>query len=210
MMIWAREVTVGDDHLITFEDKNISPSPVSYLAHHFAPGDKFRAAVNPWAFDTLHLFDALGGWVGQVKLWQRPAQIDMEAITRQMGRGLQSRARIARAGRGAGSGAHTGAAGRCPPQCGRATEFNSMKAPSHEPKVELKLAESASLPETKREVTGTVTTVPRVYERKVYACNKQLREILLKLRDSERSTWSNAKFARALSECARSSRIELL
>ncbi|MDE2099090.1 MAG: hypothetical protein KGL39_17685 [Patescibacteria group bacterium] len=81
----GREVAVGNDHLITFEDQDISPEPLHYLAHHFAPGDKFEAVVNPWSPDSLHLFSAAGAWIGQVRLWQRVPQTDAAALHRQMG-----------------------------------------------------------------------------------------------------------------------------
>jgi hypothetical protein len=82
----GHEVTVNDEHLIVFEDQSISPEPLRYLAHHFAPGDKFRAVVNPWATSALHLFDARGRWIGQVKAWQRVQHDDIAALHAQMGR----------------------------------------------------------------------------------------------------------------------------
>lgn len=81
----GREVAVRADHLIVFEDQLVSPEPLHYLAHHFAPGDKFRAVVNPWAPETLHLFDARGGWCGAVEAWQRVRHDDIEGLHRQMG-----------------------------------------------------------------------------------------------------------------------------
>lgn len=79
------EVAVGNDHLITFEDVQVSPEPLRYLAHHFAPGTGFRAVVNPWSPSSLHLFNARGGWVGTVDSWQRIRRDDSHAIERQMG-----------------------------------------------------------------------------------------------------------------------------
>ena len=81
----GREVTVGKDHLIAFEDETISPSPLRYLAHHFAPGDKFTAVVNPMSPHTAHLFDARGGWTGVVTAWQTVRRDDVEGLARQMG-----------------------------------------------------------------------------------------------------------------------------
>lgn len=81
----GREVTVGNDHLITFEDSSISPEPLRYLAHHFAPGDKFLAVPNPWSPENLQLFDPKGRWVGQVAHWQRVRRDDIDALHRQMG-----------------------------------------------------------------------------------------------------------------------------
>jgi hypothetical protein len=82
----AREVTVTPDHLIVFEDQNISPSPLRFLAHHFAPGDKFQAVINPWSPHTLHLFNSKGGWIGVVSAWQRIPHTDTAALHAQMGR----------------------------------------------------------------------------------------------------------------------------
>jgi len=78
-------VIVGKDHMINLEDKEICPSPLRYLAHHLAVGDKFQAVVNPWSLEVLHLFDARGGWVGQVDLWQKVPHVDHEALQEQMG-----------------------------------------------------------------------------------------------------------------------------
>lgn len=80
------ETVVRDDHTIAIENAAISPEPIIYTAHHFAPGDKFRAVVNPFSTDQCHLFDARGSWVGQVQLWQRISQADPDALHRQMGR----------------------------------------------------------------------------------------------------------------------------
>jgi hypothetical protein len=82
----GREVTVGNDHLIEFEDKAISPSPLRFLAHHFPPGDKFRAVINPMNPNMLYLFDARGRWCGQVRPWQRIPHINPDALHAQMGR----------------------------------------------------------------------------------------------------------------------------
>jgi hypothetical protein len=65
------------------------PEPLRYLAHHFAPGDKFRVVVNPWALETCYLFDARGAWVGQARSWQRISQNDIEGLHAQMGRAAQ-------------------------------------------------------------------------------------------------------------------------
>ena len=81
----GREVTVGKDHLITFDDQTISPSPLRFLAHHFAPGDKFTAVVNPMSPHTAHLFNARGGWTGVVTAWQTIRRDDVEGLKRQLG-----------------------------------------------------------------------------------------------------------------------------
>lgn len=81
----GREVAIGKDHLITFEDENISPEPLRYLAHHFAPGDKFTVVVNPMSPNTAHLFDARGAWVGVVNAWQTIRRDDVSGLHRQLG-----------------------------------------------------------------------------------------------------------------------------
>jgi len=81
----GREVTVGRDHLITFEDESISPAPLRFLAHHFAPGDKFTAVVNPMSPHTAHLFDARGAWTGVVTAWQTIRRDDVAGLQRQLG-----------------------------------------------------------------------------------------------------------------------------
>jgi hypothetical protein len=83
--ITGREVIVGSDHLIEFEDQTISPSPLRYLAHHWSPGEKFTAVVNPMSPNVAHLFDARGAWLGIVQAWQTVSQLDAEALHRQMG-----------------------------------------------------------------------------------------------------------------------------
>jgi hypothetical protein len=81
----GREVSVGRDHLIAFEDETISPSPLRYLAHHFAPGDKFKAVVNPMAPGSAHLFDGRGAWIGVVSAWQTVRRDDVAGLHRQLG-----------------------------------------------------------------------------------------------------------------------------
>jgi hypothetical protein len=81
----GREVTVGKDHLITFHDETISPAPLRYLAHHFAPGDRFTVVVNPMSPHTAHLFNARGGWVGIISAWQTVRRDDIDALNRQLG-----------------------------------------------------------------------------------------------------------------------------
>lgn len=76
----GREVRVGHNHLVTLEDKELSPSPIRYLAHTLAPGDSYRAVVNPFDLGSCHLFDARDRWVGTLKLWQAVARIDQDAV----------------------------------------------------------------------------------------------------------------------------------
>lgn len=81
----GREVTVGKDHLISFEDENISTEPLRFLAHHFAPGDKFTAVVNPMSPNSAHLFGARGQWIGVVNAWQTIRRDDAQGLQRQLG-----------------------------------------------------------------------------------------------------------------------------
>lgn len=81
----GREVSVGNDHLIEFDDETISPAPLRFLAHHFAPGDKFKAVVNPMSPHTAHLFDSRGCWIGVVDAWQTIRRDDVDGLNRQLG-----------------------------------------------------------------------------------------------------------------------------
>jgi hypothetical protein len=92
----GREVSVGKDHLITFEDCAVSPSPLRYLAHHFAPGDKFLAVVNPWSPGHLYLFDGRGSWIGVVDAWQPVSRTDIDALHAQMGRAAKVQSELLR------------------------------------------------------------------------------------------------------------------
>ncbi len=90
----GREVSVGTDHLITFEDQSISPAPLKFLAHHFAPGDKFTAVVNPMSPSSAHLFNARGGWVGVVTIWQTVQRDDVDGLKRQLGQARKVEAEL--------------------------------------------------------------------------------------------------------------------
>jgi hypothetical protein len=154
--------------------------------------------VNPWALDTLHLFDHLGAWVGQVKLWQRPAQTDIAAITEQM----KSAAKVERellapvAARGVAlirarvADAQHNAAVLARAEAGEEPE-ETIEA------CEVKASIKSAQVQTPKEVLGNFITVKGV-QRQIVRCNNQLRDILLRLRDSKGSTWSNAKFGRHL------------
>jgi len=85
----SEPVTVGHDHLITFEDKSISPEPLRFKAYLFRPGDKFDAVLNPWQPDKLHLFKADGAWVGQIESWQRVDRTDVAALEARVGEAEQ-------------------------------------------------------------------------------------------------------------------------
>lgn len=76
----GREVTVRHNHLVEFEDRAISPSPLRYLAATLAPGDKYRAVVNPFSPEVCHLFDARDRWHGTLRSWGPVSRIDAEAL----------------------------------------------------------------------------------------------------------------------------------
>lgn len=82
-------VRVGKDHLVTFDDKDISPEPLRYLAHHFAPGDEFEAVCNPMVNDLLFIYDARpahrGAWIGVLKHWGRVSKSDPVATGQRIG-----------------------------------------------------------------------------------------------------------------------------
>ena len=77
--------TVNQQHLVELEDNSISPSPLRYLAHHFAPGDKFDVVVNPCSPAELFIYDAAGRWLGVLQSWGRIRKDDTEALHRQIG-----------------------------------------------------------------------------------------------------------------------------
>lgn len=80
----GREVVVGHNHMITVEDKSLSPSPIRYLAHTLAPGDAFRCVINPFELENCHLFDARERWVGTLRAWQAVSRIDQDGIRAQI------------------------------------------------------------------------------------------------------------------------------
>lgn len=90
----GREVSVGTDHLITFEDASISPAPLKFLAHHFAPGDKFTVVVNPMSPHTAHLFNSRGAWAGVVTAWQTVSRDDIDGLKRQLGQARKVEAEL--------------------------------------------------------------------------------------------------------------------
>ena len=81
--------TVDEDHLVTFEDKDISPEPLRYLAHHFTPGDTFEVVCNPMVPDLLWIYDARpshkGAWLGVLTAWGRASKSDAEAVGQRIG-----------------------------------------------------------------------------------------------------------------------------
>lgn len=82
-------VRVGKDHLVTFDDEDISPEPLRFLAHHFSPGDEFEAVCNPMVPEFLFIYDARpahrGAWLGVLKHWGRVSKMDTEAMGHRIG-----------------------------------------------------------------------------------------------------------------------------
>jgi hypothetical protein len=82
-------VRVGKDSLVTFDDQDISPEPLRFLAHHFAPGDEFEAVCNPMVSDLLFIYDARpahrGAWIGVLKHWGRVSKSDPAELGKRIG-----------------------------------------------------------------------------------------------------------------------------
>lgn len=82
-------VRVGKDHLVTFDDQDISPEPLRFLAHHFSPGDEFECVCNPMVPDLLFIYDAAparrGAWLGVLKSWGRVSRADSAAVGERIG-----------------------------------------------------------------------------------------------------------------------------
>lgn len=79
------EVCIGNDHLITFQDSSIAPSPLRFAAPWMPPGEKYAAAVNPMNPSVIVLFDAAGKWMGNLNSWQTVPHLDNEKLKEQMG-----------------------------------------------------------------------------------------------------------------------------
>lgn len=88
-----RTVTVRN-HLIEFEDRNISPSPLRYVAHHWRDGEKLDVVVNPFGPQEAHLFDARGRWLGAVRAWQSVSHLDEQGLHEQMGKAAAIEAQL--------------------------------------------------------------------------------------------------------------------
>lgn len=80
--IEPRKVKVSG-HIIEFQDADISPSPLRYLAHHFRNGDEFGVVVNPLSPEEAHLYTSGGKWVGTVEAWQRISHLDADGLREQ-------------------------------------------------------------------------------------------------------------------------------
>ena len=78
------EREVSERHLIEFEDQQIGPGPLRYLAQiadrPLAPGAKYLTYVNPWSPTELYLTDAQGCFVGSCPRWTAPCKSDLKAI----------------------------------------------------------------------------------------------------------------------------------
>ena len=81
--------TVGKDRLITFQDEDLSPEPLRFLAHHFSPGDEFETVCNPMVPDLLFIYDARaahrGAWLGVLESWGRVSKADPVATGHRIG-----------------------------------------------------------------------------------------------------------------------------
>lgn len=81
---YAVERTVNDQHLFEFEDQEISPSPLRYLARldgrYLRPGEKFLTFVNPFAPDALYVSDARGRYLGECEQWRTECKTDTDAL----------------------------------------------------------------------------------------------------------------------------------
>lgn len=80
--------------LIEFEDADLAPDKLRYLAEARIPGrppeplpedEKYAIVVNPLNLDEIHLFDARGGYVGACQRWASISRADTDAIHRQCG-----------------------------------------------------------------------------------------------------------------------------
>ena len=76
----GREVKVGRDHLISFECAELGPGIHRYAAPTWQPGDGFRAVVNPYWPEQMHLFNARGAWLGAVRRHGSSDRLDAAAL----------------------------------------------------------------------------------------------------------------------------------
>jgi hypothetical protein len=72
--------------MIAFEDAEMGSGLHRFDAHHFADGEKFGTILNPFAEDSLYLYDASGRYRGVARKLQRVCRTDDEAMHREMGR----------------------------------------------------------------------------------------------------------------------------
>jgi hypothetical protein len=80
---------VTKNHLVVIDDRDVAPSPLRFLAHHFSPGDEFETVINPMVPELLFIYDARpnrrGAWIGTLKLWGDVNRADTEAVQRRIG-----------------------------------------------------------------------------------------------------------------------------
>jgi hypothetical protein len=76
----GREVKVSRAHLVEFEDKELGPGVHRFAAPTWSPGDVFRAVVNPFWPEQLHLFNARGGWLGALRRHASSDRLDTKAL----------------------------------------------------------------------------------------------------------------------------------
>ena len=86
----GRELTVTRQGLFEFEDRDIAPHPLRFLAavndYHLTPGETYLAFANPWQPDVLVVCKANGAVLGQCDAWNVPCKSDTEAVLRQVGK----------------------------------------------------------------------------------------------------------------------------
>lgn len=96
------ERTVGSDHLISFQDRDLDDEPVHfgpYLIDEYGerllrPGEKFLAYCNPIAPDTLQLCQASGGYAGKAMRVQRVCRGDAEGMQQASGRAARMESQL--------------------------------------------------------------------------------------------------------------------
>jgi len=97
---YAFERTVGKDHLFEFQDGEVSPEPMRFLAKPIAecgmrnadflrPGEKYLTYLNPWCPNELHLCDARGRFIGSCPAWHTESKADLESIHRRQGAAMK-------------------------------------------------------------------------------------------------------------------------
>jgi hypothetical protein len=84
------ERKAGDNHLFEFEDQEISPNPMRYLAQidgrFLSPHESYLTYVNPFNPSELYICDARQRYLGACPAWQTLTKGDLEAIHEQCGR----------------------------------------------------------------------------------------------------------------------------
>ncbi len=100
---WAYPVKVTKQHEIVIHDQLQDPEPMHYMARvqtptghsdNLQPGAQFRALLNPYHPDRLHLLDTAGRYIGVASRWVKPVASDTEAILRNQGAINQFRSEV--------------------------------------------------------------------------------------------------------------------